>query len=177
MLRAAHQPNGDFNGDQQWDCSDIDALTVAIAAASFDPSFDMNADGMINLADITSPQVGWLAVGGSHHPELTGGRPFLRGDANLDGSVDVADFNAWNGHKFTAAAAWCHGDFNADGAVDVADFNVWNSTKFSRSSDNLAAVPEPLGCWQWLGIGLAAWWLRADGKTVTTGQVMGETLP
>ena len=71
-----------------------------------------------------------------------GGGAYLPGDANLDGSVDVGDFNLWNGNKFTATAAWCSGDFNADGSVDVGDFNIWNGNKFT-SSDRVASVPEP----------------------------------
>ena len=46
---------------------------------------------------------------------------FIPGDANLDGSVDVSDFNLWNQNKFTELAAWSAGDFNADGIVDVSD--------------------------------------------------------
>ena len=34
------------------------------------------------------------------------------GDANLDGQVDVTDFNLWNSHKFSDSLAWDDGDFN-----------------------------------------------------------------
>jgi hypothetical protein len=82
----------------------------------------------------------------------------LTADANLDGAVDVSDFNVWNGNKFTMTPAWCSGDFNADGSVDVSDFNAWNSNKFQTSGPIL--VPEPenlyvlwvmgvLVCWRW----------------------------
>ncbi len=135
--------DGDFNGDGNWNCADINALTAAIASGSTDLSFDMNGDGSITSADITEASVGWLAVGGANNPAATGGNPFISGDADLSGAVDVSDFNIWNSNKFTANAAWCAGDFNADGSVDVSDFNVWNGTKFSSST---AAVPEPAAC-------------------------------
>ncbi len=78
------------------------------------------------------------------------------GDANLDGSVDVSDFNLWNSNKFTPITRWSGGDFNADGLVDVSDFNVWNGAKFNRSQRSSSAVPEPTSCWQFLAGGLVA---------------------
>jgi hypothetical protein len=44
-------------------------------------------------------------------------------DANLDGSVDAIDFNAWL-HGSTAYSQ-AGGDFNGDGFVDAIDFNLW----------------------------------------------------
>ena len=70
----------------------------------------------------------------------------LPGDANLDGFVDVADFNLWNENRFTDDASWGAGDFN-DGFVDTADFNLWNENKFTSAGwdDSPAVVPEPGG--------------------------------
>ena len=115
---------------------DIDALTAEIASGANSAAFDMNGDGVVTLADITEANVGWLAVGGAQNPADTGGNPFLSGDANLDGVVDVSDFNTWNGNKFTSVAAWSLGDFNADGSIDTSDFNIWNANKFSSSNLN-----------------------------------------
>ena len=133
-------PMGDFDGDGDYSCADVDALVAEIAAGSNASTFDLTGDGFVTAADLTA----WLAEAGA--AELASGNPYLAGDANLDGSVDVGDFNIWNSNKFTGIAAWCSGDFNADGSVDVGDFNIWNSNKF-QSSDT-AAVPEP----QCLGI-------------------------
>ena len=127
--------NGDFNGDTVYDCVDIDALTAEIAAGSNDPFFDLDGDGNVDAADRTS----WLAEAGAVNN--ASGNPYLDGDANLDGSVDVGDFNVWNGNKFTPTSAWCSGDFNSDGAADVGDFNLWNGNKFTSS--DVSAVPEP----------------------------------
>ncbi len=71
---------------------------------------------------------------------LASGNPYLVGDANLDGVVDVSDFNLWNAHKFTTTAQWTKGDFNADGFTDVSDFNLWNTNKFKTANGNAAAA-------------------------------------
>ena len=130
--------DGDFNDDGVYDCADIDALVAEIAGGSNNPDFDLAGDdGIVDAADLQA----WLLEAGEANigPE----RAYLMGDANLDGSVDVGDFNIWNQNKFTATAAWCSGDFNADGAIDVGDFNIWNNNKFQAS--DVSSVPEPSG--------------------------------
>jgi hypothetical protein len=71
---------------------------------------------------------------------VTGGAPFLMGDANLDGVVDGQDFVTWNSAKFTLNTAWCAGNFNGDGVVDGQDFVIWNNHKFSSSMPQTAPV-------------------------------------
>ena len=128
--------SGDFNGDGNLDCDDVDALVADIAAGSDTASFDLTGDGFVNQDDLHQ----WLADAGAFN--LPSGNAYLVGDANLDGNVDASDFNTWNENKFTTTAAWCSGDFNADGRVDISDFNAWNANKFS-SADATAMVPEP----------------------------------
>ncbi len=129
-------PTGDFNFDRRFDCSDADALVAAITGGTEDAGFDLNGDGEVNDADLQH----WLGEAGE---SLFGpGQSVLRGDANLDGNVDGADFLVWNDNKFGSDAGWCGGDFNADGQTDGADFLVWNDNKFT-SSDDRVAVPEP----------------------------------
>ncbi len=128
-------PDVDFDGNGLVDCADVDALTSAIASGSNDPAFDLDGDSMVDGDDLTI----WLADAGSFNG-LPG--PYLLGDANLDGLVDVSDFNVWNQNKFTVNDAWCSGDFTANGVVDVSDFNLWNANKFSMSGA-AAVVPEP----------------------------------
>ena len=135
-------PICDFNGDGS--CNIVD-LNLMLAEGPIAPGvpvtmgvndqFDLNGDNIINLAD----QSMWLADAAAED-EL--GSPYKLGDANLDGSVDVTDFNAWNSNKFTATLNWDEGDFTGDGSADVSDFNSWNGTKFT-SSDGITAVPEP----------------------------------
>jgi hypothetical protein len=45
------------------------------------------------------------------------------GDANLDGQVNLADFNRLAGNFGQAARRWVHGDTNFDGMVNLTDFN------------------------------------------------------
>ncbi len=119
--------DGDFDNDGSFDCDDIDALVAVIAGSTDDPQFDLTGDGQVDTADLDA----WLAAGAAANGFASS---YLYGDANLDGSVDVSDFNIWNTNKFTNTAAWCSGDFNADGFVDVTDFNLWNLNKFQSTT-------------------------------------------
>ena len=129
---------GDFTGEGEYACADIDQLVAAIASGSNLETFDLTGDGIVDNDDLDA----WLATAGAL--DNLSGNSFLPGDANLDGFVDASDFNAWNSNKFSHSAGWCGGDFNADGVTDASDFNLWNSNKFTSSND-LVAVPEPGG--------------------------------
>ena len=131
----------DFDNDGDCDLTDIDALTQEIVAGTNNANFDLNGDGLVDLVDLNDPAEGWLTQGGAANADDTGGNPFLSGDANLDGVVDVTDFNLFNTAKFTVTGNWSQADFNADGSTDVTDFNIWNGNKFTSS--NPAVVPEP----------------------------------
>ena len=91
---------GDFDGDGDLDITDIDLLVANIAGGSNDPRFDLTGDGFVDLADRDQ----WLAESGALN--LPSGNPYLLADANLDGVVDISDFNIWNANKFTNVAAW-----------------------------------------------------------------------
>ena len=144
--------NGDFNSDGAYDCADVNALVAEIASGSGDVSFDITGDGIVDSDDLDQ----WLVEGGAANGF---GGAFIVGDANLDGVVDLSDFNIWNGARLSNTAAWCSGDFNADGAVDVSDFNLWNGNRF-QSSDALQSVPEPSGFGFALFGMVAIGWLR-----------------
>jgi autotransporter-associated beta strand protein len=85
------------------------------------------------------------------------------GDANLDGTVNLGDFNALAANfGATGATVWTQGDFNYDGNVNLADFNLL-AANFGLSAAGPtvtpedwaalgAAVPEPTGL-TLLGIG------------------------
>ncbi len=134
-------PDCDFDNSGQCDLVDADLLVVEIVDVAnggvADLAFDLTGDGDVTRADLDQ----WLVAAGAESVAITGGNPFLGADANLDGTVDVSDFNIWNSNKFQMLAAFSGGDFNADGFVDVADFNIWNSAKFTSS--NPGVVPEP----------------------------------
>jgi hypothetical protein len=154
VTRVLPAITADFNDDGFYNCLDIDALTAEIAAATNDSQFDLTGDGLVDQSDLE----GWLAMAGENN--LGPDSAYLPGDANLDGVVDISDFNIWNMNKFSVAN-WCGGDFNASGAVDVSDFNIWNVHKFSAAQ----SIPEPSGLWHmagWLFLILAQrrWTLR-----------------
>ncbi len=68
------------------------------------------------------------------------------GDATLDTTTDVRDFNVWNTNKFTSGTDWTTGDFDGNGVTDVRDFNVWNTSKFTSAAAGPpigGQVPEP----------------------------------
>ncbi|MEM7316250.1 MAG: PEP-CTERM sorting domain-containing protein, partial [Planctomycetota bacterium] len=139
-------PDCDFDNDGNCNDVDVDNLTGAIVdvknGAAADLMFDMNGDGTVDNDDLDS----WLTAAGTANPGVTSGNPFLGADANLDGVVDISDFNIWNGNKFTGLPEFTGGDFNADGVVDISDFNIWNALKFTSSSSP-ESVPEPNGAW------------------------------
>jgi hypothetical protein len=127
---------GDFDGDGDFACADVDALVEEIISGTHDQAFDMTGDALVDRSDLAQ----WLATAGSVNN--ASGNSYLPGDANLDGFVDGLDFVVWNDNKFASHPAWCLGDFTADGVVDGLDYIVWNEFKFSASLD---AVPEPVG--------------------------------
>ena len=129
---GVHSVDPDFNDDGVLDEADINLLqeNIVIGPADSD-TYDLSGDGLVNVDDRDE----WLLQAGAAN--LPSGNAYLLGDANLDGVVDVADFNAWNSNKFSPNSAWSAGDFTVDGVVDVADFNVWNANKFTSA----AALP------------------------------------
>ena len=67
-------------------------------------------------------------------------RPWLTGDCNDDGSVDVADYQiVMGGYGETDLRA----DLNGDGRVDLADYVIWIQNYGQRTPPDSAAVPEP----------------------------------
>ena len=128
---------GDFNQDGAYDCADIDALVAEIVAGTNSLPFDLDGDALVNHRD----QGVWLRDAGAMN--LPSGGSYLGADANLDGFVDISDFNVWNQHNFNSIPSFCSGDFNADGHIDVGDFMLWNNFKFQSSDSTRPATPAP----------------------------------
>ncbi len=99
------------------------------------------------------------ASGGAFQGVLVDGSAVLvrftrHGDANLDGLVNLSDFNRLASNFGGSGKGWSQADFNYDGAVNLADFNALASNfgLSASSSDGptaedwaalAAAVPEP----------------------------------
>ena len=106
---------------------DADLLSQAIRDGSTDPTWDVNGDKKINVADLDY----WVYFSGHNW-----------GDANLDGQVDFVDFQQLSRNFGAQQATWSDGDFNADGQVTFDDFLRF-SASFSVTADNVQSVPEP----------------------------------
>lgn len=69
--------------------------------------------------------------------------PVLPGDANLDMSVDLADFNLLAANfGITDTANWVDGDFNGDGDITLDDFDILGAN-FGLTYSPPSGVPEP----------------------------------
>ena len=103
--------------------------------------------GVLDTANI-GPTGGMVAIpGGSSQLKV--------GDANVDGAVDLLDFNAL-ASGFGRYGLWQNGDFNRDGSVNLIDFNLL-AANFGLSAMGAggptpqdwasltAAGPEPCG--------------------------------
>ncbi len=145
-LQSVAGVTGDFDADGDYALADIDRLVAGIVSGANSPALDLNADGMVNQADLQA----WLVEAGDR--ELPSEMPYRAGDGNLDGIVDVSDFNIGLTRRQAINPGWSGGDFNADGVTNRADFAIWNTNRFSVTS-LASAVPEPDGSvWMLLAV-------------------------
>ena len=133
----------DFDADGFCGITDLNALLAVGPVAPGVPAagheaFDLTGDGVVDNDDVDL----WLATAASENGLAS---TYIRGDANLDGTVDGQDFISWNGSKFSSSLNWDNGDFNGDGLVDGQDFIAWNGNKFTSS--DATSVPEPAVSW------------------------------
>jgi hypothetical protein len=82
------------------------------------------------------------------------------GDFNDDGTVDGADFLAWQrGFGTTSGGTLANGDANGDGAINGDDLTIWkNQYGTAQVAPTTASIPEPatLGMIAVAGLGMAA---------------------
>jgi len=129
--------NGDFDGDGNYACSDINQLIDAIVAGTNDADFDLTGDGQVDLADRDA----WLAEAGA--ADLASGGAYSTGDVDLSGSVDSTDLGLMlNNFTSTDGVGFCRGDVDADGHVDSTDLGLLLNN-FGADAASAVAVPEP----------------------------------
>ena len=139
----------DFNGDGNVDVVDVNLLTavgdlaVGVAVPPADAKFDLIHDDIVDSADLDQWLVDAAMINGL-------GSPYLRGDANLDGDVDVWDFDGSGDAQVLMSnmgmqhgAKWGDGDFNGDGDVDVWWFD--NSGDAQVLMSNMGAIITDVG--------------------------------
>ncbi len=128
---------GDFNGDGDYSCADVDPLVGDIIGGTNTSVFDLTSDGLVDQADLSS----WLEIAGA--AKQSSQAPFLSGDANLDSMVNAQDLNTLALNWQQSPNTWCGGDFTASGTVDAADLNELGLNWQQSSAAPIAAVPEP----------------------------------
>ena len=91
-----------------------------------------------------------------------GGSPkrFIRGDATLDGMVNVGDLGVLAGNWGAAGASWSRGDFNGDRIVNVGDLAILASHWGGVTPNPPTSVPEPTSALLLAGVATAAMSLR-----------------
>jgi len=116
--------NGDLDGDLDRDIDDVDIMSKAIKDGSVGKT-DLNCDGTTDQADMD------LLI-----EEIFG---TYKGDTDLDGDVDFADFlNLSANFGKSPDASWADGDFDSDCEVGFTDFLLL-SKNFGKTA-NPAAV-------------------------------------
>ena len=121
-----------------------------------------SAAGRIRLVDTFDNRPGWVGdeavytgtlvmnagatidPGGLNLYYLNGGaaKQFFRGDAKLDGNVDVIDLAALGNNFESTGATWATADFNGDGLVDVLDLAIL-ANNFGSETGGLVGTPVP----------------------------------
>jgi len=112
--------------------------------------------GTVVAANANAGTSGKYAVGYADHTEIssipTGNVEVaytLAGDANLDGSVDILDYQAMAPHYDEAGVHdWSQGDFNHDGHVDILDYQAMAPNYDSKLTAGTLAgtsLPQSIG--------------------------------
>jgi hypothetical protein len=129
-------PTGDFNANGVLDAPDIDDLTGQSASGTNNPLYDLNADTLVNEADIVvwvkDLFVSWI------------------GDADLNGefnSTDLVAVLASGRYEADMDSTWTTGDFTGDGRTNSGDLVAALADGGYEAGPRAAvkAVPEPCG--------------------------------
>ncbi len=119
---------GDFDASGFLDSPDIDQLSERVLSGEYAAEFDLNADELLSADD----RAIWIE-------ELVGTQ---LGDADLNGSVEFADFLRL-ANAFPTEAGWSSGDFDGDGFVRFPDFLALSQNFGVEGGGVVVPIPEP----------------------------------
>ena len=133
LFLIAATSDGDFDNDDNLTANDIDVLFAAIETQSTRIFMDLTGDQIVDNRDVSELVVSRIGT--------------TVGDTDLDGDVDITDFNAmvlrFDPFGKNVGNGWSDGNFDGDDDIDITDFNflVLNFAPSNAQSTN--AVPEP----------------------------------
>jgi hypothetical protein len=125
---------GDFNNSGALDVEDIDLLSSAVRVGTNEPTYDLNADQLVDDLDRTV----WVETL----------RKTYFGDSNLDGEFNTADLvQVFQAGLYEDAidgnAGWASGDWNGDADFNSRDLVLAFQSGGYEAGPRPAAVPEP----------------------------------
>ncbi len=147
---------GSSNDVRKFDCSGTVIDTWAVAGGP--QSIGIRDDGVVFVTTFFTDQVLWFSPDGTLIDSWTGGNQirgieflpsisieFIRGDSNLDGTVDLADAISTLAVLFSGADPFTcpdAADVNDDGTLTIADPISLLGSLFSGAPDPPAPYPE-----------------------------------
>jgi hypothetical protein len=134
-----------YTEDTVWGLMGLSAAQAANPAGSYKANVLTAATVLASGVGANGQVCGHIWLGGGSYNTFAGetlmalSQGLLPGDINMDGLVDVADYDIWAANVGLTGAHWAQGDLNGDGLVDVADYDIWAANVGATSS-----APEPL---------------------------------
>jgi hypothetical protein len=133
--------------------SNLSQVAALITSAYDSGAWDGDGIGSSTVASATDKAIGYATAGELGISTFDGlavsstdilVKYTWKGDANLDGEVDLSDLNIVDNHEGTSGD-WSEGDLNYDGSVDLSDLNLVLNHLGDGESSPLAVseTPEP----------------------------------
>jgi hypothetical protein len=128
-------PTGDFDYSGIYDANDLDLMIDALGGG--DLSYDLTGDMTVDQDDLDYLLVNLFETG--------------YGDADLDGTVGIADLEVLIGNWHETGKHWAHGNWNGEGGtdyrVDLTDLGIlaenWDSTAGKQADPSIPLNPTP----------------------------------
>jgi autotransporter-associated beta strand protein len=122
---------------------DLTNNELVMTSTTADQALTLIQSGQINssLLPDANHALGYINMSGANAGSAEV-RYTLKGDANLDGTVDVGDLGALaTSYGITGGMSWANGDFNQDHNVDVGDLGTL-ATNYGTSLGNGPAAGQ-----------------------------------